>query len=47
MLGQVVNTGPHRYRAVWPDREGVEWSTERTAVATPSEGFLDEDEDGL
>ncbi|PWU48891.1 site-specific integrase [Micromonospora globispora] len=37
LLGQVVNTGPHRYRAVWPDREGVEWSaeftTEREAVA--------------
>jgi integrase len=37
MLGQVVNTGPHRFRAVWPDREGVEWSaeftTEREAVA--------------
>ncbi|WP_307849052.1 site-specific integrase [Micromonospora sp. U56] len=38
LLGQVVNTGPHRYRAVWPDREGVEWSaeftTEREAVAS-------------
>ncbi|MFI7577414.1 tyrosine-type recombinase/integrase [Micromonospora sp. NPDC049497] len=37
LLGQVVNTGPHRYRATWPDREGVEWSaeftTEREAVA--------------
>ncbi|MEH1098231.1 tyrosine-type recombinase/integrase [Micromonospora sp. CPCC 205561] len=37
LLGQVLNTGPHRYRAVWPDREGVEWSaeftTEREAVA--------------
>ncbi|MFJ5668175.1 tyrosine-type recombinase/integrase [Micromonospora chalcea] len=37
LLGQVVNAGPHRYRAVWPDREGVEWSaeftTEREAVA--------------
>ncbi|MGW0503033.1 tyrosine-type recombinase/integrase [Micromonospora sp. NPDC003241] len=37
LLGQVVDTGPHRYRAVWPDREGVEWSaeftTEREAVA--------------
>ena len=37
LLGQVANTGPHRYRAVWPDREGVEWSaeftTEREAVA--------------
>ncbi|MEU0157133.1 tyrosine-type recombinase/integrase [Micromonospora fulviviridis] len=37
LLGQVVNTGPHRYRAVWPDREGIEWSaeftTEREAVA--------------
>ncbi|GAA2714010.1 hypothetical protein GCM10010429_33380 [Micromonospora olivasterospora] len=21
LLGQVVNTGPHRYRAVWPNRE--------------------------
>ncbi|MFI7022928.1 tyrosine-type recombinase/integrase [Micromonospora sp. NPDC049900] len=37
LLGQVVDAGPHRYRAVWPDREGVEWSaeftTEREAVA--------------
>ncbi|WP_231929705.1 tyrosine-type recombinase/integrase [Micromonospora inositola] len=37
LLGQVANTGPHRYRAGWPDREGVEWSaeftTEREAVA--------------
>ncbi|MDH6465319.1 site-specific recombinase XerC [Micromonospora sp. A200] len=37
LLGPVVNTGPHRYHAVWPDREGVEWSaeftTEREAVA--------------
>ncbi|MFR9776007.1 tyrosine-type recombinase/integrase [Micromonospora sp. MS34] len=37
LLGQVVNAGPHRYRAVWPDRDGVEWSaeftTEREAVA--------------
>ncbi|MET8832871.1 tyrosine-type recombinase/integrase [Micromonospora sp. NPDC004540] len=37
LLGQVINVGPHRYRAVWPDREGVEWSaeftTEREAVA--------------
>ncbi|MGC1213662.1 MAG: tyrosine-type recombinase/integrase [Micromonospora sp.] len=37
LLGKVVNTGPDRYRAVWPDREGVEWSaeftTEREAVA--------------
>ncbi|WP_446217945.1 tyrosine-type recombinase/integrase [Micromonospora sp. IBHARD004] len=37
LLGQVANTGPHRYRAVWPDREGVEWSaeftTEREVVA--------------
>ncbi|MEU8259337.1 site-specific integrase [Micromonospora sp. NPDC048999] len=37
LLGQVLKTGPHRYRAVWPDREGVEWSaeftTEREAVA--------------
>ncbi|MFG3603745.1 tyrosine-type recombinase/integrase [Micromonospora chersina] len=37
LLGQVVNVGPHRYRAVWLDREGVEWSaeftTEREAVA--------------
>ncbi|WP_254877019.1 site-specific integrase [Verrucosispora sp. NA02020] len=37
LLGQVVDTGPHRYRAVWPDREGIEWSaeftTEREAVA--------------
>ncbi|WP_174535057.1 tyrosine-type recombinase/integrase [Micromonospora chalcea] len=37
LLGQVVNTGPHRYRATWPDREGIEWSaeftTEREAVA--------------
>ncbi|MEW2376786.1 tyrosine-type recombinase/integrase [Micromonospora sp. NPDC047812] len=36
LLGQVLNTGQHRYRAVWPDREGVEWSaeftTEREAV---------------
>jgi integrase len=37
LLGQVVNAGPHRYRAAWPDQEGVEWSaeftTEREAVA--------------
>ncbi|WP_245854394.1 tyrosine-type recombinase/integrase [Micromonospora wenchangensis] len=37
LLGQVVATGPHRYRAVWTDQEGVEWSaeftTEREAVA--------------
>jgi integrase len=37
LLGQVVNAGPHRFRAMWPDREGVEWSaeftTEREAVA--------------
>ena len=37
LLGQVVNPGPHRYRATWPDREGIEWSaeftTEREAVA--------------
>ncbi|WP_446217935.1 tyrosine-type recombinase/integrase [Micromonospora sp. IBHARD004] len=37
MLGQVVNTGPHRFRVVWPDREGVErsaeFTTEREAVA--------------
>ncbi|MEV6690963.1 tyrosine-type recombinase/integrase [Micromonospora sp. NPDC051196] len=37
LLGQVVDVGPHRYRALWPDREGVEWSaeftTEREAVA--------------
>ncbi|MER5456725.1 site-specific integrase [Micromonospora sp. NPDC002389] len=30
LLGQVVDTGPHRYRAVWPDREGIEWSAEFT-----------------
>ncbi|WP_238449070.1 tyrosine-type recombinase/integrase [Micromonospora sp. 4G55] len=30
LLGQVVNTGPHRHRATWPDREGVEWSAEFT-----------------
>jgi hypothetical protein len=24
LLGQVVTAGPHRYRAVWPDRDGVE-----------------------
>ncbi|WP_234038834.1 tyrosine-type recombinase/integrase [Micromonospora coerulea] len=37
LLGQVVNAGPHRFRAVWPDREGVEWSaeftTDREAIA--------------
>ncbi|MFG1832983.1 tyrosine-type recombinase/integrase [Micromonospora chersina] len=37
LLGQVASTGPHRYRAVWLDREGVEWSaefsTEREAIA--------------
>lgn len=37
LLGQVVDAGPHRYRAVWADRDGVEWSaeftTEREAVA--------------
>ena len=37
LLGQVVNAGPHRYRTVWPDRDGIEWSaeftTEREAVA--------------
>jgi integrase len=30
LLGQVVTAGPHRYRAVWPDRDGVEWSAEFT-----------------
>ncbi|MGN9802872.1 tyrosine-type recombinase/integrase [Micromonospora sp. L32] len=37
LLGQVLSAGPHRYRASWPDREGIEWSaeftTEREAVA--------------
>ncbi|MCO1595550.1 site-specific integrase [Micromonospora sp. RHAY321] len=37
LLGQVVNAGPHRYRAVWPVREGIEGSaeftTEREAIA--------------
>ncbi|MEH1055991.1 tyrosine-type recombinase/integrase [Micromonospora sp. CPCC 206171] len=37
LLGRVVTAGPQRYRATWPDREGVEWSaeftTEREAVA--------------
>jgi integrase len=37
LLGQVLNAGPHRYRAVWPDRDGLEWSaeftTEREAIA--------------
>jgi integrase len=37
LLGKVVETGPYRYRATWPDRAGVEWSaeftTERDAVA--------------
>jgi hypothetical protein len=36
LLGQVVKLGPERFRAVWPDREGIEWSeeftTEREAV---------------
>lgn len=37
LLGQVVEVGPHRFRAVWPDRDGIEWSaeftTEREAAA--------------
>lgn len=37
LLGQIVDVGSHRYRAVWPDRDGVEWSaeftTEREAIA--------------
>jgi integrase len=37
LLGQVVKVGPYKFRAVWPDREGIEWSaeftTERDAVA--------------
>ncbi|MCG5462691.1 hypothetical protein MED01_000796 [Micromonospora sp. MED01] len=24
LLGRVANTGPHRFRASWPDREGIE-----------------------
>ncbi|WDZ86366.1 tyrosine-type recombinase/integrase [Micromonospora cathayae] len=37
LLGQVINSGPHRYLAVWVDRDGVErsaeFTTEREAVA--------------
>lgn len=37
LVDQVVAADPHRYRAIWPDRDGVEWSaeftTEREAVA--------------
>lgn len=30
LLGDVAETGPHRYRATWRDREGTEWSAEFT-----------------
>ncbi|TDB85698.1 site-specific integrase, partial [Micromonospora fluostatini] len=30
LLGQVVDAGPYRYRAVWADEDGVEWSAEFT-----------------
>ena len=36
-MQKVVKLGPHKFRAVWPDREGIDWSaefiTEREAVA--------------
>jgi integrase len=36
LLGQVLETGAHRFRGVWPDRDGFDWSaeftTEREAV---------------
>lgn len=47
LLGQVAESGPFRFRATWPDRDGVEWSaeftTEREAVdcvATKAAGGL-------
>jgi integrase len=30
LLGCVAEVGPHRFRATWHDREGVEWSAEFT-----------------
>ncbi|MFB9544792.1 site-specific integrase [Micromonospora sagamiensis] len=30
LLGSVTEMGPHRFRAAWHDREGVEWSAEFT-----------------
>ncbi|MFU8851264.1 tyrosine-type recombinase/integrase [Micromonospora sp. SL1-18] len=30
LLGTVMETGPHRFRAAWRDRESVEWSAEFT-----------------
>ncbi|WP_410819633.1 tyrosine-type recombinase/integrase [Micromonospora sp. 050-3] len=30
LLGKVTETGPHRFRATWRDRESVEWSAEFT-----------------
>ncbi|WP_240742355.1 tyrosine-type recombinase/integrase [Micromonospora zingiberis] len=30
LLGEVAETGPHRFQATWRDREGVEWSAEFT-----------------
>jgi integrase len=36
LLDQVVEVGPYRFRGIWRDREGIEWSaeftTEREAV---------------
>ncbi|MBM0257082.1 tyrosine-type recombinase/integrase [Micromonospora sp. 4G55] len=47
LLGQVTESGPFKFRATWPDRDGVEWSmeftTEREAVdcvATKATGGL-------
>ncbi|MET8305637.1 tyrosine-type recombinase/integrase [Micromonospora sp. NPDC005173] len=47
LLGQLAESGPFKFRATWPDRDGVEWSaeftTEREAVdclATKAAGGL-------